>query len=162
MPKKSPPSRIAPNSVLTIVGFILMKVSLCSQSVSAPNTNTTMPETSGMMGRVRVIVHEMASAITVAPMNSAVARKIGAPMDASTGKRSISISPRALAKKKTRSGPSSSASLSSGGTSRRSASLFCDGSRSKTGCSIRQLLRWRGQNPWPQRVPDRRHLRRHR
>ena len=37
-----------------MVGFILMKMSSCSQSVSAPKTRTTTPETSGMIGRVRV------------------------------------------------------------------------------------------------------------
>ena len=48
----------APNSVLTMVGFILMKMSFCSQSVSAPNTNTTTPDTSGMIGSVRMISHD--------------------------------------------------------------------------------------------------------
>ena len=33
-----------------MVGFILMKVSFCSHNVSAPNTNTTMPEISGIIG----------------------------------------------------------------------------------------------------------------
>ena len=37
-----------------MVGFILMKVSFCSHRVSAPKMNTTTPETSGMIGRVRV------------------------------------------------------------------------------------------------------------
>ena len=41
----------APNSVLTMVGFILMKISSCSQSVSPPKTKTTTPVTSGMIGR---------------------------------------------------------------------------------------------------------------
>src|SRR5690606_31741305 len=44
-PKNRPPSSTPPNSVLMMVGFILMKVSSCSQSVSAPKTKTTTPET---------------------------------------------------------------------------------------------------------------------
>ena len=39
--------------VFTIVGFSLMKSSSCRASVRPPNTRTTMPETSGMIGSLR-------------------------------------------------------------------------------------------------------------
>ena len=100
--------------MLTIVGFILMKVSSCSQIDSAPKTKTTTPETSGMIGRLRVSIQETLSEIAVATMNRPVAMKIGPPRSPSAGNCSTSHSPRGLAKKKTSSGPSSSASLSSG------------------------------------------------
>ncbi len=97
-----------------IVGFILMKVASCSQSVSPPKTTTTMAVTKGISGRRRVSAKEMASASTVVTMKEAVAKKIGPPSALMTGQVSASFSPRALAKKKTSSGPSSSTSLSQG------------------------------------------------
>ena len=39
--------------LFTIVGFSLMNCSSCSASVSPPNTTTTAPETSGMIGSFR-------------------------------------------------------------------------------------------------------------
>ena len=56
-----------------MVGFILMKVSSSSQSVSPPNTMTTAAETSGMIGTRRSIQIEAPSATAIATMNTAVA-----------------------------------------------------------------------------------------
>jgi hypothetical protein len=84
-----------------------------------------------MIGKVRVSSQDAASAIAVAAMNRPVATKIGPPNSASTGNFCDSHAPRALAKKNTINGPSSSTSLSSGLT----PSFFCfcgsDGSRSR-------------------------------
>ena len=70
-----------------MVGFILMKVSSFSHSVSPPKITTTMPVTNGMIGSRRVRISETTSAISVATMNRAVATKIGPPSAASAGKR---------------------------------------------------------------------------
>src|SRR5688572_20381490 len=72
--------------------------------------------------------------MAVAAMNRPVAMKIGPPSSASAGNFCASHSPRALAKKKTIRGPSSSTSLSAGLT--LSFLSFCgssDGSRSTMG-----------------------------
>ena len=97
-----------------MVGFILMKVSSCSQSVSAPKIRTITPVISGMIGMVRVSAHETASEMLVAAIKRAVAMKIGPPSSASAGNLSASHSPRELAKKNTTSGPSSSDIFSTG------------------------------------------------
>ena len=73
-----------------------------------------MPLTSGRIGSRRVSASETPSDISVATTNSAVATNSGPPNAASAGNLAASHSPRALAKKNTASGPSSSANLSSG------------------------------------------------
>ena len=61
-----------------MVGFILMKVSSCSTSVSEPNTTTITAVTSAITGRWRVSAYETASATRIATMNTAVATKMPA------------------------------------------------------------------------------------
>src|SRR3984885_3199798 len=82
-----------------MVGFILMKVSSCSTSVSVPNTMTTIAVTMVIIGTWRVTTQDATIATTTATMNAPVA----------TNKLAL-----ALAKKKISSGPSSVASLNSG------------------------------------------------
>ena len=72
-PKPRPPSRIAANSAWTMVGFILMKVSSCSHSVSPPNTATTAAVTSGIRGTRRSIAQAAPSAAMLATTTTAVA-----------------------------------------------------------------------------------------
>ena len=100
--------------MFTIVGFILMKVSSCSQMDSVPKTMTTTPETKGMTGRCLKTIFETMSEITVATMKSAVAIRSGPPTTPKAGKVSASHSPRILPKKKTSRGPISSANFSIG------------------------------------------------
>ncbi len=52
-PKARPPSSTAPNRLFTMVGLSLMNTSSRRSSVRPPNTTTTTPETSGMIGRRR-------------------------------------------------------------------------------------------------------------
>src|SRR3954452_11785491 len=82
-----------------MVGFILMKVSSCSTSVSVPNTMTTTAVTIAMLGKCRVTLYGATIATTTATMNAPV----------STNRWYL-----ALATKNTISGPSSVASLNSG------------------------------------------------
>ena len=81
------------NIELTMVGFILMKVSFCSQIDSAPKLNTTTPEISGISGSLPISSLETTSDSTVAAMNRPVAMKIGPPSSASAGNQPASRSP---------------------------------------------------------------------
>src|ERR1700755_289253 len=82
-----------------MVGFILMKVSSCSTSVSVPNTMTTIAVTIVIIGTWRVTTQDATIATTTATMNAPVA----------TNRLAL-----ALAKKKISSGPRSVASLNRG------------------------------------------------
>src|SRR4051812_11501592 len=82
-----------------MVGLTLMKVSSCSTRVRVPNTMTTTPVTSAMIGTWRVTTYDAIIAVTIATMKAPVA----------TNRLNL-----ALATKNTISGPSSVASLNSG------------------------------------------------
>ena len=87
-----------------------------------------------MIGSDLVIAHDTVSEIAMAAMNRPVAMNSGSPNSFRMGKVAASCSPRELAKKKTISGPSSSANFRSGFISLR-AGLF--GSSSRMWCDMR-------------------------
>src|ERR1700694_3168086 len=82
-----------------MVGLTLMKVSSCSTKVSVPNTMTTTPVTSAMIGTCGVTRKDALIAATTATMKAPVA----------TNRWNL-----ALVTKNTTSGPSSVASLNNG------------------------------------------------
>ena len=117
-----------PNRELMIVGFMKAKVLSCRYKASAPNTKTTIAETSGISGRLRVNAQDALSDRAVATMKNAVAMRMGSPRWVRIGNFCASHSPRMVVKKNTRPGPSSSRNFKPGLSGLRRGS---DGSRSR-------------------------------